>query len=108
LALVSLTTIIMVFLNLSRRYFRGLALHLALHLTKDEPFHPTRYWKNIILGGFFSRHHLFEMCIIVPHMPPFLAASFEYSTEVGSRSVQVTYELSSFFTLFVVLRMYAP
>jgi hypothetical protein len=28
-----------------------------------------------------------------------------YSTEVGSRTVAVTYELSSFFTLFVILPM---
>jgi hypothetical protein len=40
------------------------------------------YWKNIVLGGFFSWHHFIEMCIIIPHMPPFWEASFQYKTEV--------------------------
>jgi len=53
-------------------------VRLALHLTKNQPFLPSTYCKNVILGGFFSRHHLFEMIIIVPHMPPFFTASFQY------------------------------
>jgi hypothetical protein len=106
LALVSICTIMMICLNLARRYYKGLSKHLALHLTRDEPFEPSKYWKNIVLGGFFSMHHVFEVCLILPHMPPFFTASFNYATVVGSRTVQVTYELSSFFTLFVILRMY--
>ena len=78
LGIVSVCTIAMIVLNLARRYYRGLALHLALHLTKNEPFLPSRYWKNVILGGFFSSHHLFEVLINVPHMPPFFTASFQY------------------------------
>jgi hypothetical protein len=106
LAGVSFCTALMVCLNLARRYYRGLSMHLALHLTKDRPFEPKKFWKNIMLGGFFSFHHLLELCIILPHMPPFFTASFNYSTEVNSRQINVTYELSSFFTLFVIIRMY--
>jgi hypothetical protein len=106
LALVSICTLLMICLNLARRYYKGLSKHLALHLTRDEPFEPLKYWKNVVLGGFFSLHHLFEVCLILPHMPPFFTASFNYATSVAGRTVQVTYELSSFFTLFVILRMY--
>jgi hypothetical protein len=106
LACVSLCTALMVCLNLARRYYRGLSMHLALHLTKDRPFQPNKYWKNVMLGGFLSYHHLFELFVILPHMPPFLSASFKYQTEAAGRSINVTYELASFFTLFVIVRMY--
>jgi hypothetical protein len=71
LAVVTICTILMVVFNLARRYYRGLSVHLALHLTKDRPFQPNKYWKNVMLGGFLSFHHLFELCIILPVSWPF-------------------------------------
>ncbi len=107
LALVSLITVAMLICNLNIKYWRGREDMLSLHLRRNDKLQPAwAIFAYMVLGGLLSLEHLFELLIILPHMPPFLALTFSYQTDSYGIPVINTYRVESLAAMWTLLRMY--
>jgi hypothetical protein len=67
LAVVSITTCLMVICNLMLKYWRGREDSLSLHLRRNQALQPAwAIFSNMVLGGLLSFEHLVELLIILP------------------------------------------
>ena len=107
LAVVSVVTLAMIALNLVLKYWKGREDYLSAHLQRNNAVQPAwAIFSNMVQGGLLSFEHMFELLVILPHMPPYLALTFSYETDFYGVPKINTYRMESLAAMWTLLRLY--